>query len=429
MLSAPLSIRPAGAGHDGSAVPRAAAQFLNSLTDSRPIGVAVSGGSDSTGLLVALCAAASPGRIHALTVDHGLRRESAEEAAAVAALAGQLGVRHETLRWTGEKPSAGLQAAARAARYRLLSDAARRLGLAAIVTAHTAGDQAETLAMRRARTGLREGQTGIPPATLHDESVWFLRPFLHLARGAIRAYLEASGQAWIEDPSNRDTRFERVRVRAAAPSGEPLARHWRARREAAERLGAVLTQRAQRDEDDLFSFDVEGLDDGLALAGLRALVEMAGGRARGVDRHGLDRLREFVASGDRSRLTVGRTLLSRRADVVHLRRERRDLPSVRIEGGGETVWDGRFRVINRGARYRFCVPGSGRYGILPDLSATNGEERDEAAGGAVTRLCGRVSRLMPVFDAARGEALAALAARPGFPPCPWPNWMSVADPI
>jgi tRNA(Ile)-lysidine synthase len=392
--------------------------------------VAVSGGSDSTGLLAALSRVSDPGRIVALTVDHGLRRDSAAEAKDVAALAKRLGVRHQILPWLGHKPDTGIQAAAREARHRLLADAARRQGLAAIVTAHTAGDQAETLAMRRARSEGGEGLTGIPPATLVGESVWVLRPFLHLSRAAIRDYLKKSGLGWIDDPSNSDTRFERVRVRGESPAAEPQSARWQARTESAERAAAALFARARREEtSDLFHFDLAGLDRAVALDCLRALVDMAGGRPRGLDRHGLARLSDYLDRPDIARLTVGRTLVHRRGEKVTLRRERRNVAPEHLEPGRTILWDGRYRIENRSDRNALSVEGGGEYGISPDLRAIEGRHPVDRDAVEITRQCGRASGLMPVFDAMRGEALAALAGRSGFAPCPWTDWMQVADPI
>lgn len=410
---------------DGSPVLRAAARFLASLSDNRPIGVAISGGSDSTGLLSALCRTAGHGRVVALTVDHGLRAESAAEAKEVAGLAERLGARHETLHWFGAKPKTGIQAAARQARYALLSEAARRLDLCAIVTAHTAGDQAETLAMRQARSLEGEGLTGIPPATLHEETVWFLRPFLHLSRAAIRGHLSASGLGWIDDPSNGDRRFERVRVREAGVPTDDLTTRWRSRTQRAVDVGELIAFRAGRDDDDLFRFDLSGLDRDRAFDCLRSLVDMAGGRARGLDRHGRSRLGEFLDDPDLSRLTVGRVLLHRKDRDITLRRERRNVAEVSIQPGRRILWDGRYRIENHDPVDCLSISGGGRYGISPEFSAkSDGLEAPE-----IVRSCGRLSRLMPVFEAARADALAGLAGRTGFPPCPWPDWMEVGEPI
>ena len=117
--------------------------------------LAVSGGPDSTALMVLAARwrqslKVKPALI-AVTIDHGLRAESGREAAAVGRLARKLGLPHRILRWTGAKPKAGLQRAARAARYRLLADAARKAKASHVLTAHTLDDQAETVLIRMSR--------------------------------------------------------------------------------------------------------------------------------------------------------------------------------------------------------------------------------------------------------------------------------------
>jgi tRNA(Ile)-lysidine synthase len=134
------------------------------------IAIAVSGGCDSTALMVLFAEwlrsrGQYPANHVVLTVDHQLRAESAAEAAAVATQAHALGYRHATLVWDAAKPQAGLQAAARAARYALLSDYARARGLFALLTAHTLDDQAETLLMRLARGSGIDGLASMAPAT------------------------------------------------------------------------------------------------------------------------------------------------------------------------------------------------------------------------------------------------------------------------
>ncbi|MBI4274480.1 MAG: tRNA lysidine(34) synthetase TilS, partial [Rhizobiales bacterium] len=139
-----------------------AGQLFSGLSEAPALLLAVSGGPDSTALLVLAARwrklRKQGPKLHALTIDHGLRPESADEARAVAKFAKSLDVSHRTLRWTGRKPSSGLQEAARAMRYRLLAETARKIGTHHILTAHTLDDQAETIVLRMARGS---GLTGL----------------------------------------------------------------------------------------------------------------------------------------------------------------------------------------------------------------------------------------------------------------------------
>ena len=178
------------------------------------VGVAVSGGPDSVGLLL-LAAAARPGPIEAATVDHGLRPGSRDEAQRVARLCERLRVPHRilTVQWA-RKPATAIQERARTARYHHLAEWARARGLAAILTAHHVEDQAETLIMRLSRGSGVRGLAGMRPVSLVPGSdIALLRPLLGWRRSELLAICEAAGIDPATDPSNEDDRFERVRVR------------------------------------------------------------------------------------------------------------------------------------------------------------------------------------------------------------------------
>lgn len=206
---------------------------LGPYLDQGRLGVAVSGGSDSVAGLVLACEALGPNRLCAATVDHGLRAQAGQEAAQVAALCDKLGVPHEILTWR-ERPEGNLQDAAREARYALLADWARRNDLSGVIIAHTLDDQAETVLMRLARGSGVDG-LGAMQAEREDGDVTWLRPLLTVNREALRAELHARGIGWIDDPSNDDTRFLRVRARQALAALAPLGID-------AEGLAATATQ-------------------------------------------------------------------------------------------------------------------------------------------------------------------------------------------
>ncbi len=191
------------------------------LIEAPALVLAVSGGPDSTALLW-LAARWRKRRkrgpeLIAVTVDHGLRPESAKEAIAVKRLARELGVAHRTLRWTGAKPATGVQQAAREARYRLLTKAARAAGARHIVTAHTRDDQAETVLFRLARGSGLAGLAAMARVTDLDD-MFLVRPFLDVSKARLVATLTAARIAFAEDPSNRDPRFTRPRWRELMPA-------------------------------------------------------------------------------------------------------------------------------------------------------------------------------------------------------------------
>src|ERR1700733_5782768 len=182
--------------------------------------LAVSGGPDSLALMWLAVrwrgALARGPRLFAVTVDHGLRAESAAEARAVKRLARNLELPHRTMRWTGAKPKTGLPAAARAARYRLLAQAARANGATHILTAHTRDDQAETMLMRMMRGSGIAGLAAMARQSERD-GVWLARPLLHISKSQLVATLEKAKIGFADDPTNRDTRFTRPRLRAIMP--------------------------------------------------------------------------------------------------------------------------------------------------------------------------------------------------------------------
>lgn len=202
---------------DGDRLARALAPYLT--PDPAAAGgvlLAVSGGPDSTALLHAAATAGGGIALAVATVDHGLRLEAAGEAEAVAELAKTLGLRHSTLRWETQ-PQGGIQAAARAARYRLLAAHAAEIGARLVLTAHTADDQAETVLMRLIAGSGPAGLAGMRRQRPLAESIRLARPFLGLPKADLVAYCEAHALPFLRDPSNADDRFARTRLRSLMP--------------------------------------------------------------------------------------------------------------------------------------------------------------------------------------------------------------------
>ena len=188
------------------------------------LGLAVSGGPDSLALLLlAADWARGDGRpdVVVYSVDHGLRREAADEVAMVLGEAARLGLRARGLRWDGSKPETGVQAAARKARYRRLAEAMREDGAEYILTAHHLGDQAETILMRLAHGSGIEGLRGMDRFT-EVEGCRIFRPLLGLDPQQLREIVEAAGLTAAADPSNIDRHYERVRWRQTMPVLEEL---------------------------------------------------------------------------------------------------------------------------------------------------------------------------------------------------------------
>lgn len=192
-------------------------------TPPHRLGVAVSGGSDSLALLLLLDEWRGNGgpELFVVTVDHGLRPEAAHEAAEVARICAARGIPHETLRWRDWDGQGNLPDQARRARYRLMADWAEAHGLTDIAIGHTADDQAETFLMRLARGAGVDGLSAMR-ARWHQGDVWFHRPLLGLRREALREVLRARGLAWVDDPTNDDAAFTRVRARAVLAALGPL---------------------------------------------------------------------------------------------------------------------------------------------------------------------------------------------------------------
>jgi tRNA(Ile)-lysidine synthase len=204
--------------------------------------LAISGGPDSTALLYLIArwrAVRQPApHLVAVSIDHGLRPEARHEAAAVKRLCEKLGVEHRTMRWSGAKPSTGIQEAARVARYRLLRIAAQRAKARCVLTAHTLDDQAETVLFRMARGSGLAGICGMARSVPIDKlvngfgqptdaarsardaegsnrakHVVLVRPLLEVPKRRLIVTLQAAGLSYAEDPSNVDPRFARSRLR------------------------------------------------------------------------------------------------------------------------------------------------------------------------------------------------------------------------
>lgn len=325
------------------------------------VAVACSGGADSMALalLAAEWAREQRGEAVALTVDHGLRPDSGDEARRVGHWLAARGIAHHILPWQGEKPAADLQAQARAARYRLLEQWCRDEGVLHLLLAHHREDQAETVLLRLGRGSGVDGLAAMP-ALHHSLCLRWLRPLLAVPKARLRGTLAARGQDWVEDPSNRDSAYARVRVRALAPAlaAEGLgtarlaatARRLGRARAALEQAVAEAAARWLRIEPGGWAVAApEVFRDPPEEIGLRLLSRliMAMGGVAYPPR--LDRT-EALYAALRAGLTGARTLggcrVAPQADGILFSREvARMAPPVSLVPGAEIAWDRRFRVL------------------------------------------------------------------------------------
>jgi len=343
--------------------------------------LAVSGGADSTALMH-LVARWSRGRragpaVHVATVDHGLRPGSRHEAETVAAAARDLGLPHHLLSWSGPKPATGRQAAARSARYDLMTALLLRLGGrdAALVTAHTADDQAETLVMRLARGSGVDGLSAMaqrrPLAA--DGSMVLVRPLLAVPKSRLVATLQARGIGWIDDPSNHDPAFERVRLRAEEAAMTAAGLDAKALAMSAGRL------RRARHALDWATSEFEGrvldtnggafaaIDRGAFAAApqelrLRLLARVLGrfgGTAPPARLMRLEGLIERLEATTALTVTLGGCVVVATSSGLRIFRElgRLGLPECAISVGAEVRWDERFlvRAEGEGQSRQLCV--------------------------------------------------------------------------
>lgn len=213
---APSAPERAGAAPLDDASFAALIEMLGPFERRPRLAVAVSGGPDSLALcfLADRWARRHDGGVVGLTVDHGLRPEATGEARQTGAWLRERGIEHRRLTWNGPKPGTRIQAAARNARYRLICDWCRAADVLHVLLAHHREDQAETVALRRARQSGPDGLAAMA-AVRELRGLRLLRPLLPIPKARLRGTLEALGQPWIDDPSNRDPVFARARLRQA----------------------------------------------------------------------------------------------------------------------------------------------------------------------------------------------------------------------
>lgn len=385
----------------------AAALLDRPLSGTPVVALAVSGGPDSLALLhLAERWARRRGvRLLALTVDHGLRPEAAGEAAGVAAICHARGLEHRTIVWDGRKPTTGLQAAAREARLSLLTAACHAAGTDTLLLAHHREDQAETILHRVDRGTGPEGLAGMAPESWR-QGVRLVRPLLGVSKTRLSATCLAAGLVFVDDPSNRDPRFARVRLRRLRPALDAVGltverlirlsgamgiarermrgevRVWLAAHGAVHRCGTVsLGRGALAAAAPIFSSAL-----------LRETLAITGGAGYPPAGDALSALVAWcVSASSGGRRTLGGCLVEIADDTVIVMRELAACaPPDTVRSGATVCWDRRFLIRNgtpRPVRIGACGPEGWR----------------------------RIKRLDPALSIAGGDGTPPHAARLAWP--------------
>ncbi len=339
------------------------AQVMGTFTpfEKNPqIAIALSGGGDSMALLHLACqwAASCGAQISALTVDHGLRKDSRVEAKRVGRWAARLGVPHHVLEWHGEKPATAVQSTARDARYRLMSRWCAQQNILHLLTAHTRDDQIETHLMRKDHGS---GPVGLAAMSQVHElaDCRLLRPLLGTRRQDLRSYLNRFSISWAEDPSNRDEKFERVRWRNYIAAHKlpvddlatTISHYGRLRRDESLILAKLAAATVTLHPLGWAIINLEALDRAADVHQRRLLARIAmviGGRS--YEPHGgqilalLKDLKGDQASGPAASTLGGCRFIGQNRQLRVLR-EYRNLPFPRPIVAGDTVhWDRRFKI-------------------------------------------------------------------------------------
>lgn len=332
----------------------------------KKIALAVSGGPDSLGLMVLvnhwLKSQDLRPEVFVYSLNHGLRAEARDECEMVGEVARNMGFSFRELIWDGKKPVSGIQAAARAARYRLIAQAMHKDNVTILLTGHHMNDQAETVLMRLSAGSGLYGLRGMEVLS-QLEGIEVFRPLLDVAPKEMTHLLSHVGLRGVDDPSNYDEKYERVRWRRALLRLDELGLGSNRLLKFSRRMGRA-NQALEQMCDDLFarhvSIDQFGVfymaqkdffsqPEEMAIRLLSRMIFAAnGGRGEG-ELAQLEKLVPALAEQNFATCTIANCIIAKRDDLIFAARE-----AGRVEGGevlvraGETiVWDQRFRVTNK----------------------------------------------------------------------------------
>jgi len=377
-----------------------AMQLLAPFEAEPVIAVAVSGGIDSMALLHLSHAWAktNSGRVVVMTVDHGLRKEAAQECKQVKIWAHALGIDCHILKWQGDKPQTGIQNAARRARYQLLTSCCRDLGILHLLLAHTLNDQAETFAIRQENSSGPDGLAAMS-TIVSFRDCRILRPLLTIDKKRLRFFLKSIDQSWTEDPSNTDQRYQRVRVREKiTPNRDALqsfgdqCQKFRTARLQHEKTTAIFAAMAvsimplgfaKIDRDKL-----RDADKTIAIRVLSQLIRCVGGLDYSPNRNAVDKLWQGLVGGVNDKQTLGRCQIEGAENSIFIGRENRNLPKLQALNSKHKRWDNRFllSIIDSGQNPN-------------DVKETNfhiGPLKDGGKDEFIDDLWGRLKRTVPL---------------------------------
>lgn len=393
----------------------------------REVAVAVSGGQDSMALLLLVAAWARHANVlmTGLTVNHGLRLESAQEAQQVAQWLRDHGIAHVTLDWSpAVRPTSGIQARARAARYQAMELWCLDKGVKDLFVAHHRDDVLETVAMRLQHQSGRDGLAAM--RSVHwRRGIRVLRPLLAHPASVLSEYLSSQRQAWVSDSSNQDLRFERVRTRQALarPDCQPV-------RERLSRVATYAIQRRQQREHCTIQhivthvtchptgyatghrafFDAESV---VVLDALRLILHAIGGRTYAPELPQMLALVEHIQhalSGvpTTTTWTLGRCLVRLTPSRWYIMRELRDLPAPQLLPAAGMIWDQRFWL-----QPSVAIAAAGSLWVRAGHSASAGITSANGRSASVRhRLPHAVQQTSPTLWSDTGELVAELALRP-----------------
>jgi tRNA(Ile)-lysidine synthase len=323
------------------------------------IAVALSGGADSMALTLLLhdWATKRSGSLLALHVDHGLRPDSKKEATWLVRSLKAKGIAVKVLRWQGEKPESAIQDRARRKRYELLQEACRRAGILHLAAAHHLEDQAETFLMRLARSSGPDGLAAMAPERVFRD-LRLIRPLLSVPKARLIAFLAKRRQGWVEDPSNQDARFTRVRLRKTLPKlardgltaeclGATAADLGAVRRNLEEQAAAYLASYARLAPEGYLLMERSGFGKLCPEIQNRVLARSLmclGGSDYGPRRKNLEEARQRILSQNFQGLTLGGCRVSSRRGQLLICREAGRIAAATPLTSPRCRWDQRFEI-------------------------------------------------------------------------------------